>query len=123
MARNHALAGTPTHSAISSDLPSSDTHSSLQMYIARPPQQAARLPRRTGFHRAWRTGRECKRTLRKAGVNGSPGSGKENRCIAFDTFSVIKRSRAAKSVTHQQPTVEINQVAHRIGRAEQTLSD
>lgn len=97
VAQQHSLAGTPTHSAISSSTPPSPIHSSLQVNILLVPQHIAKLPFRTGFHRAYKTGFVCMRILRNLGVNGSEGEGKEYIWITVGTFSTnTKRSTSGR---------------------------
>jgi hypothetical protein len=86
-AEEYSLAGTPMHSAISSSVPSSPIHSSLQVYILLVPQHNAKLPFRTGFHRACKIGFACMRTLRNLGLNGSEAEGKEYIWMTVGTFS------------------------------------
>jgi hypothetical protein len=86
-AEEYSLAGTPIHSAISSSIPSSPIHSSLQVYILLVPQHRAKLPFRTGFHRACKTGFVCMRILRNLGLNGSEAEGKEYMWMTVGTFS------------------------------------
>lgn len=81
------FAGTPMHSAISSSVPSSPIHSSLQVYILLVPQHSAKLPFRTGFHRACNTGFVCMRILRNLGLNGSEAEGNVYIWMTVGTFS------------------------------------
>ena len=76
------------HSAISSSSPDSPCHSSLHVYTLCIPQQRHRIPLRTGFHRACRTGWECKRTVLNLGGLVSPAEGKSKRSTALGTFSL-----------------------------------
>jgi len=90
-AEEHSLAGTPMHSAISSSVPSSPIHSSLQVYILLVPQHSAKLPFRTGFHRACNTGFVCMRILRNLGLNGSEAEGNVYIWMTVGTFSADGR--------------------------------
>jgi hypothetical protein len=77
----------PMHSAISSSLPPSPTHSSLHVYILLLPQPIARLPLRTGFHDACITALSCASTVFSRGTKFSRAAGNSYRYIAFGELS------------------------------------
>jgi hypothetical protein len=61
------------------------------------PQHRAKLPLRTGFHCACRTGFECCRTQRSRGTNGSDGAGKSYKWTTVGHVSTITMSIHAHS--------------------------